>query len=431
MSIFGIRFDSRSIAILCSFLGLLAGPSHAAPDEPQTAAPPHIFLPRSSLGPEDLAVIVNDEDPLSVQIGEYYKTRRGIPEANMVHVRFPGGASVMPRAEFARVRAEVERKTPESVQAYALTWAAPYRVDCMSITSAFALGFDEAYCSRQCGPTKPSPYFNSASHMPYTDLKLRPTMALAGTSLQSVKALIDRGIASDHTHPGGTAYLLSTADKARNVRAFMFPELAKSLSGLLDVKLLEQDAIRSKKDVLFYFTGLMQVPGLDTLGFVPGAMADHLTSTGGQLTDSGQMSSLRWLEAGATGSYGTVVEPCNHLAKFPNPALAMHLYLRGESLIEAYWKSVAWPGEGIFIGEPLANPFGGYTMVTEGRDITVRTQALEPGTYGLISAPSLVGPYHAEPGVVRVGPGMNELRLHNLDKPVYRLVKVPAGALRR
>jgi hypothetical protein len=27
-------------------------------------------------------------------------------------------------------------------------------------------------------------------------------------------------------------------------------------------------------------------------------------------------------------------------------------------LIEAYWKSVAWPGQGIFIGEPLARPFG-------------------------------------------------------------------------
>jgi threonine synthase len=30
------------------------------------------------------------------------------------------------------------------------------------------------------------------------------------------------------------------------------------------------------------------------------------------------MSALRWLEAGASGSYGTVVEPCNHPAKFPD-----------------------------------------------------------------------------------------------------------------
>ena len=31
--------------------------------------------------------------------------------------------------------------------------------------------------------------------------------------------------------------------------------------------------------------------------------------------------------------------------------------LHGETLIESYWKSVAWPQQGLFIGEPLAAPF--------------------------------------------------------------------------
>jgi uncharacterized protein (TIGR03790 family) len=69
------------------------------------------------------------------------------------------------------------------------------------------------------------------------------------------------------------------------------------------------------------------------------------------------MSVLRWIEAGATGSYGTVVEPCNFTAKFPNVGLLMRRYLAGETLIEAYWKSVAMPGQGVFIGEPLAAPY--------------------------------------------------------------------------
>jgi len=69
------------------------------------------------------------------------------------------------------------------------------------------------------------------------------------------------------------------------------------------------------------------------------------------------MSALRWLEAGATGSYGTVVEPCNLVQKFPNPPVVIGHYLQGETLIEAYWKSVLMPGQGIFIGEPLAEPF--------------------------------------------------------------------------
>jgi hypothetical protein len=63
--------------------------------------------------------------------------------------------------------------------------------------------------------------------------------------------------------------------------------------------------------------------------------------------------------AGATGSYGTVTEPCNFPGKFPNPAIVMQSYLGGSTLIEAYWKSVSMPGQGIFIGEPLAAPFKG------------------------------------------------------------------------
>jgi len=52
-----------------------------------------------------------------------------------------------------------------------------------------------------------------------------------------------------------------------------------------------------------------------------------------------------------------VVEPCNLPQKFPHPAVLARHYLRGDTLIEAYWKSVQMPGQGIFIGEPLAAPF--------------------------------------------------------------------------
>jgi uncharacterized protein (TIGR03790 family) len=86
-------------------------------------------------------------------------------------------------------------------------------------------------------------------------------------------------------------------------------------------------------------------------------VADHLTSAGGILSGSSQMSILGWLRAGATGSYGTVVEPCNFPVKFSSPGVLMDYYLKGNTLIEAYWKSVAEPGQGIFVGEPLAKPF--------------------------------------------------------------------------
>ena len=126
---------------------------------------------------------------------------------------------------------------------------------------------------------------------------------------------------------------------------------------LIDVQVVKGAALQDKHDVMFYFIGAAQVDKLDTNRFLPGALCDHLTSFGGDLTGSSQMSSLRWLEAGATGSYGTVVEPCNVPGKFPNVGLLMRRYLSGETLLEAYWKSVAMPGQGLFIGDPLARPY--------------------------------------------------------------------------
>jgi uncharacterized protein (TIGR03790 family) len=311
----------------------------------------------SRIGPEQLAVIVNDADPLSRRIAGYYRSQRHIPADNMIHLRFAPGATTMARVDFERLKAQVDRQTPPGVQAYALTWAAPYRVECMSITTAFALGYNSAYCAPGCRATRASPYFDSNSRAPQTDLALRPTMAIAALDFAHAKALIDRGVAADNTFPRGTGYLVSTTDRYRNVRAPIYPAVVKYLGLFLDLHVVTADSIAHKDDVLFYFTGSAQVANVDTNHFLPGAVADHLTSTGGQLTDSHQMSSLRWLEAGATGSYGAVVEPCNFPQKFPNPGVLISRYLQGETLLEAYWKSVAWPGQGIFIGEPLAAPF--------------------------------------------------------------------------
>jgi uncharacterized protein (TIGR03790 family) len=158
--------------------------------------------------------------------------------------------------------------------------------------------------------------------------------------------------------PRGKGYLVSTDDAARNVRAAGYRDAALLVNGRMPLEVVKAPALSGKPDVMFYFIGAASVRDLETNRFLPGAVADHLTSFGGELTSSSQMSSLRWLEAGATGSYGTVAEPCNFPGKFPNPGMLMRRYLAGETLIESYWKSVAMPGQGIFIGEPLARPFG-------------------------------------------------------------------------
>jgi uncharacterized protein (TIGR03790 family) len=321
---------------------------------------------RAAATPDQLAVIVNRADPLSRAIGDYYVERRGIPPQNLITVEFAPGRDTLPRDEFDELLRDVAHRTPATVQFYALTWARPYRVDCMSITSAFAFGFDSSLCATGCRRTRLSPYFGSDSAQPWRDLRLRPAMSIAATSLERAKELIDRGVAADGTHPRGTAYLVRTGDVARDVRAADYPQAREAVAGRLEVTLEDTPGITGRRDVMFYFTGAVDVPGIETNTYLPGAVADHLTSAGGVLVGSEQMSGLRWLEAGATGSYGAVVEPCNLTGKFPNPAMLMRRYTQGESLVESYWKSVAMPGQGIFIGEPLSAPYAASARIASG-----------------------------------------------------------------
>jgi uncharacterized protein (TIGR03790 family) len=309
------------------------------------------------LGPADLAVVINSADPLSVAIGEYYVKARHIPTRNVARVSFDPHRTTMPEVEFTKLKEAIEKRIGVGPQGYALTWAQPYRVGCMSMTSAFAFGVNAGFCATGCTLTRPSPYFNSPSVRPYQDLRIRPAMSIAATDFDTAKQLIDRGIHSDSTFPKGTAYFVTTDDVPRSSRSREYVLAARSLRDRMPVQVIRAPGIKQKDDVLFYFIGALSVPDLPSIRFRPGAIADHLTSFGGMLTDSSQMSSLRWILAGATGSYGTVVEPCSFPHKFPDVEVLTRRYLDGETLLEAYWKSVAMPGQGLFIGEPLAAPF--------------------------------------------------------------------------
>ncbi|CAF3392297.1 unnamed protein product [Rotaria socialis] len=319
-----------------------------------------ITLPeRSGIQARQLGLLINDNDPDSVVLGEYYRTRRNIPSENIVHLNISKVPEIS-RAAFQLLKTQVDLMLPETVQAVAIAWTIPSRVECNSITSALALGFMDAPCIKNtCSWATSSPYYGSNSTHPFTDFKMRPAMMLAALSLEQAKQLVDRGIASDGTQPHGSAYIMNTTDATRSLRARIFPasNLGKYLSPYVDVQIKNADWISGTTDALFYFQGLQAVNHIGMNTYPPGAVADHLTSYGGMLTDSYQMSALHFIAGGATGTFGTVSEPCAYSQKFPDPSIMISRYTKGETLIEAYWKSVLQTFQGAFVGEPLANPW--------------------------------------------------------------------------
>lgn len=344
-----------------------AAAAAAAPSAPasQVRSPSWIAVPRIAgrLTSKDIGVVINTADPYSVEVGEFYIRARKLAPEQVLRVELPV-RDRLDADEFRAFDRKVSAYFGAQTQALALAWVKPWAVACNSITAALALGFDGELCARSCDPPlRFSPYFNSPSTRPYTDLGLRLSMLLAADDVAGAKAMIERGVASDHTlglrgAPPVNAWFVVTPDRARSSRALFFPPPGRLSRFGIDVHVERTSALENVDRVLLYMTGLTRVAKLDTIGWVPGGVGDHLTSVGGVLDGSGgQMSATAWIASGATASYGTVSEPCSHPQKFPYGQVLLLQYAQGSSVIEAYWKSVAWPQQGVFIGEPLAAPF--------------------------------------------------------------------------
>jgi uncharacterized protein (TIGR03790 family) len=342
-----------------------AGPGAAT--SPTSAPAGWMRVPRvpGRLSNKDIGLVINTADPYSVDVGEFYIHARKLSPEQILRIELPVRPTLTPE-EFEPLKVAIDAHFGAQTQALALAWTTPYAVSCNSITGALALGYDAGLCadaSHSCAPSKLSPYFNARTARPFTDLKMRPSMLLAAPDVAAARRLIERGVGADRSlglrgEPPAHAYYTITTDRARSSRAPLFPPPGAVRNAGIVIHVEKTQAIEHVDRVMLYETGATRVDKLDTIGWLPGALADHLTSFGGVLdSKNGQMSAIEWISAGATASYGTVSEPCSHPQKFPHPQVLLLHYLQGSTAIEAYWKSVAWPLQGVFIGEPLAAPF--------------------------------------------------------------------------
>jgi hypothetical protein len=183
-------------------------------------------------------------------------------------------------------------------------------------------------------------------------------MMLTSSNLTQAKAVVDRGVVSDGAFPVQPVFLAKSYDPARNVRYVLFD------NAIFDTRLRGNYAMQSTNtyktdglgNMLGFQVGVQQF-NLYGFPFVAGAMADDLTSFSGDLFGSPDHTRvLDFINNGVTGSYGTVIEPCNYLEKFPSPQNYFY-QSRGFTIAECYYQSVTNPYEGILVGEPLSAPF--------------------------------------------------------------------------
>ena len=385
-----LAFLTLVVAVLLPACGGGGGGGGSSPTP--TITYPTLTFAQHGLTASQLGLVVIAGDSASEAMASYYASKRGVPAANIVKVTLPAGATAsagMSVADFQQLKAAVDAAMPAGVQALLLVWKFPSQVNgacSMGITSAMTFGYDAKYCGG-CPTTANSAYYDSEASLPYTQLGLRPSMLLGTATLADAQTLIDRGAQADNSLPAGNGWLLRTSDANRSVRYLDFSMLPTTWTGLISLTYLDNsaggsvDTLSGKSDVLFYFTGAAGISNLTSNTYRPGAVGDSLTSYSGILDGSaGQIMATDWIAAGLTASYGTVEEPCNRQEKFTRVSVLLDHYYRGDSLIEAYWKSVQQPGQGLFVGEPLARPWpDAPSFAVSGSQYSIKTRGLRVG----------------------------------------------------
>ena len=158
------------------------------------------------------------------------------------------------------------------------------------------------------------------------------------SNLALAKQILDSGVLADGTFPAQTVYLSKGGDVNRNVRYWTFDNAVFNTRLRGNYSMQRTSAFNGVSSTAL---GMQQGYCCFTVSgttYLPGAIADNLTSYGGAIFENafGQLDMLQFLSAGASGTYGTIWEPCNFLEKFPSPQ--NYLYQsRGFALAECYY----------------------------------------------------------------------------------------------
>lgn len=437
-------------------------------------------------GPENAILVVDPSRPESLYVANYYRASRNIPAGNIVYLN-PNAADF---GVFANVHAkalfgELDNRRLDDHADFVIAVAPAgffinatgtvtdncFEVSRFSVSGAFANAFNIAEIQAGITSGNSNRYFSSTNTAiafdssvtwlggnPGPGAQARRYFVGAqlgysgfqGNTLAETLALIDRSAAADGTRPAGTFYYEQTTDSARSgPRHNSYPAAVQAIIDL-GGQAEHQQAILpvGETDCLGIMTGWAD-PGIITtsMSILPGAFCDHLTSYAATFDIASQEKVSAWIAKGASGSWGTVEEPCNYPGKFPHARMHVY-YFQGLTLGEACFRSVGFtPIQGLLYGDPLTrphahipsvnvsgvpgDPVGGVVTITPNATTTHPTAAI--ASFELLINGELAGT--STPGsplqvyTNSLADGWHELRVLAYDNTTVRSVGRWVGSL--
>ena len=354
------------------------------------------------LGPHEVVLVVNADSEDSRRIAALYQKLRSIPEQNVVKIKTgwlesPGDISAVDFRKKIMIPVKTvvrERGLAGHVLAWVYAPDFPTRIKTTPPMSLQGITLMRGVVPRQAlikgglyasalfsGPnsSRGVSHFSQTldvsreflgSEMPLPNMMLGYT-GQRGNTVEEVESCLRRGVAADGTAPTGTVFFVALDDVRSRCRQWQYHPAAKELSRHGVASEIKHSYPAKGRALLGMSVG---TPSLkpDALGpYLPGAMAEHLTSFGAVFESAAQTKLTEWIRAGATASCGTVTEPLSLWMKFPNARFYAH-YAAGCSMLESFYQSVRCPLQLLIVGDPLCRPWPASDVTVTLRGIPAK-----------------------------------------------------------
>jgi hypothetical protein len=182
-----------------------------------------------------------------------------------------------------------------------------------------------------------------------------------GSTLETVLKCLHTGASSDRKGLRTGFYFVQSEDVRSTCREWQFYPTVSVLNNRRINAVVTTNFPSGAENVMGLMMGAEKVDPSAIKSFAPGAMAEHLTSWSAEFQKP-QTKATSWIDAGATATAGSVVEPYSNFDKFPS-ARFFEYYTYGCTMLESFYQTIASPLQILLLGDPLAVPYSRPTRV--------------------------------------------------------------------
>ncbi len=383
--------------------------------------------PAAAQSAENVAVVINETSPASVQIGEYYIRKRGIPVSNVIRLRAPADDEVSRQIYAAAIEAPIvtaliRTGLHDRILYLVLTKGVPLRVAGTTGLEGLLASVDSELTllyRKMTGAPVPvrgrvdNPYFlgdkdvREAQRFTHRAHDIFLVSRLDAFTVDEVLALIDRAQAP---RTDGRVVLDQRATLGNALGDQWLGAAAARLreQGFADRVLLEdsRSPARDVKPVIGYYSFGSNDPSNRVrrfgMEFVAGGLGATFVSSDARTfqappdawvpTDDWRNKAALFagtpqtligdlIREGATGVAGHVAEP--YLQSAVRPQILFPAYLGGFNLVEAFYLAVphlSW--QTVVVGDPLCAPFSKKVLTRSDIEDPFDTATGMPGFFG-------------------------------------------------